>query len=801
MYRKLKIVLLLLCFSISAVFGQYRFQTPRHGFTSEKPAPNWEHSLLSGNGTTGIMVAGEPYREVINVSHALLYLPLNITDAKLPQGEHLDEIRTMLLNGEYKKASQFLNDLRKKSGFFVNIDFRDGNNPWYARDPFIPGFQIHIEQESDTGGTEYQRSVNFETGETFTEWKNGKGFFRRSAFVSRPDSLIVIRLTGSAKINASISFAEVPVSRGRDRGASADPFLLHEECFTELKPELTGQWLTFKARYRYSNIYNPYGGYEGVGKVINRGGTLRYLGGSVIATDVDELLVIVKIEPVPLKTESLADRLMTCIESKQTDYGHLLAEHVKVHGDLYNRVKLDLGGDPSDRALTSEQLIARSRQETTPPLAMLEQAFNAGRYNIISSTGINPPNLQGVWSGTWSAPWYGSFTSNGNLQVAIAFLLNGNTPSLMQSLFSWVERNLDGFRTSARELFNCRGFYIPVQMTTSWRTLDAHTGVPHTYGINVTAWIVKFYYEYYQYTGDMNFLKEKAYPLMKELAEFFEDFLTVERDGKFVFVPSYSPENVPSNTRTAASINATMDIMACKQLLQNCIQAATLLKEDKADIEKWNGMLSKMPEYRISDEGALCEWTWPGLNDNNDHRHVSHLYALYDEMPQEFKHSPELLRAVEKTIDLRLGFREKSPGMNFGLCLTGWVAAHTGNSQLTGKITDVLAKLYWTTGMGATHDPGHIFNMDICGGFPYLVAQCLAYSEPGYISLLPAKPDRWKQGKIEGLLLRGNVVLQSLSWNETSVEATLLSPHPAKVKVEYKGTVKTVKLQKNVPVK
>jgi hypothetical protein len=100
-----------------AAFAQYSFQTPRHGFISEKPASDWEHSLLSGNGTTGIMVAGDPYREVINVSHALLYLPLNITDAKLPQGEHPDEIRTMLLNGEYQKAGQFLNDLRKKAAF------------------------------------------------------------------------------------------------------------------------------------------------------------------------------------------------------------------------------------------------------------------------------------------------------------------------------------------------------------------------------------------------------------------------------------------------------------------------------------------------------------------------------------------------------------------------------------------------------------------------------------------------------------------------------------------------------------
>jgi hypothetical protein len=139
-------------------------------------------------------------------------------------------------------------------------------------------------------------------------------------------------------------------------------------------------------------------------------------------------------------------------------------------------------------------------------------------------------------------------------------------------------------------------------------------------------------------------------------------------------------------------------------------------------------------------------------------------------------------------------------GMNFGLCLTGWAAAHLGNKRLTGEITDDLAKFYWTTGMGSFHDPGLIFNVDACGGYPYLVAQCPAYSEPGYLKLLPALPDRWEKGTIEGLLLRGNVTLQKLEWDEKTVKITLSVPYSGNINVELGNQVKTLELIKDKSV-
>ena len=194
---------------------------------------------------------------------------------------------------------------------------------------------------------------------------------------------------------------------------------------------------------------------------------------------------------------------------------------------------------------------------------MIERAFDAGRYNIICSTGLNPPNLQGIWSGTWQPPWSGSFTVNGNLPCAISFLLTGNTPGLMEPYFAFYERMLPGFRENAKALFGTRGIHVPAQMTTSPRETDFSSQYPHCYWHSGAAWACHFFYDYYLHTGDERFLAERAYPLMKETAAFYEGFLTVtDQHGKLAFVPSYSPENSPADEKHPPTcINATMDVI------------------------------------------------------------------------------------------------------------------------------------------------------------------------------------------------------------------------------------------------
>ena len=330
-------------------------------------------------------------------------------------------------------------------------------------------------------------------------------------------------------------------------------------------------------------------------------------------------------------------------------------------------------------------------------------------------------------------------------------------------------------------------------MTTTPLETDFTPGYTHSYWTGGAGWAAQFYFDYYQHTGDKKFLADTGYPFMKEAALFLEDFLTIERNGQLVFNPSYSPENAPLGERNPpACINATVDIAITKQLLGNCIKAATLLKTDSYKIRQWKDMLAKLPGYQISKEGTFREWLWAGEEESNSHRHASHLYALYNDIPAEFR-SDSLRKAVAKTIALRMDFHKTKGGtMAFGMSQIGWSAAHIGSASLASEAINWQATNYWSDGMASFHDYRNLFNMDISGGFPYLVSQCLVYSEPGYLKLLPALPGNWKEGSIGGLKLRGNALLQELSWSGRSISLVLHAAERQRVTIELPGTIGTV---------
>ncbi|RYF79423.1 MAG: alpha-L-fucosidase, partial [Chitinophagaceae bacterium] len=337
--------------------------------------------------------------------------------------------------------------------------------------------------------------------------------------------------------------------------------------------------------------------------------------------------------------------------------------------------------------LNSDELLLKARSST--PAALIEQVFDAGRYNILSCTGTNPPNLQGLWSGTWAAPWSGDFTHDGNLATAMASTMSARMPELMDAFFSYHERFLPNYRDNAKRLFGTRGIHIPAH--TSDNGLDTDFGDVWclTFWTGAAGWTSKFFYDYYEYTGDKKFLAQRAYPFMKEAALFYEDFLKIGENGKYIFNPSYSPENNPLNNPSQATLNATMDVMIAKQLLRNCIAAAKILG-DKSKTGKWRMMLNKMPEYEVAKDGTLREWLWNGLEENHKHRHTSQLYALYDGVDPDFKYNEALLKAASNTIDQKIKFRIAEGGgeMAFGLVQLGLVAAHLQQGEKAGLMVD-----------------------------------------------------------------------------------------------------------------
>ena len=757
---------------------------PDRGFVSSQPATNWENALISGNGKFGALVYGQPLDETIVLNHARLFMPLHEPLPPVDTASHLKEIRQMLAAGEYQRAADFVVELSKKSGY--------AGKRW--TDPFVPAFDVRVKMVGNATVGNYLRSVDFATGVAAVSWSDERGAFQRQLFVSRPDDVVVLRIKGPKAGTVDCDLQLTPREPKGQGGWGAEKAF--KEGVKETIASAEDGWLTYRCSFR-KDWPGSLQGYEGVARVVTRGGTCKCENGKMIVRGADEVLVLTRIAMLKDFSKSQISPLKAGLSEIQRDFSELLARHTKVHGELFARARLDLGGG-ADRNLTSEELLAKSR-DVKYPAALLEKEFDAARYSVISSSGELFPNLQGIWSGTYGPPWSGDFTLNGNVQCAIGADLSGNLAECLLPFFSFLEAHMDDFRTNAKQLYGCRGIHVPSRASSTG--LNNHFDVtwPMTFWTCGAGWVSHFFYDYYLYTGDRQFLRERTLPFMKEAALFYEDFLVEGPDGKILFSPSYSPENHPANNPSQACINAAMDIGVARELLRNCIAASETLGVGADDIKRWRALLAKMPDYQISPEGAVKEWSTPLLEDNYAHRHASHLYALYDGLPEEIASNAPLLRAFEVALENRLNVRrvefaggkrpdERPPGeMAFGIVQQGLAAASLHKADDCGEVVSWLSHNYWRPNFVTTHNPGAIFNTDLCGGLPLLLIRMLVESQPGWIELLPALPKDWPAGKIEGIRARGQIEIRQLAWDASSVRAVLVSDVDRSVEVRFSG--------------
>jgi hypothetical protein len=635
--------------------------------------------------------------------------------------------------------------------------------------------------------TDYARSVDFETGEASVQWADRRGRFARRLFVSRADGAAVMSITGPGPGSVSCRLELRSREPGHER---------FRKNVREAKSAAEGEHLTY--RHRFTNAYpGSVHALEGVARVRTKGGSQRVEGSSLVVEGADEVLVLVDVSVIYEEEASWFERTKARLAGLSPDYERLRDRHAQIHGALFRRMRLDLGGG-ADHRLTTEELIAASSDER-PSRALIEKTFDAGRYNIISSTGELPPTLQGVWAGTWDPPWASDFTHNGNVPSAIASTLMGNTPELMLAYTSYVESIVPWLELNARRIFGARGVVLPSRSTTNGFNNALAPRFAGAFWVAGAPWAAHFFYDYYLYTGDRAFLAEHALPFMEKAAVFFEDYLFEGKDGRYVFSPTQSPENAPANTKSQATFNATMDVAAARELLTNLVAASRVLGVNQARVPVWEGMLKKMPPYLVGPEGAVKEWLTPALEDNHDHRHSSQLYALYDGMPPEIAESPELRAAFRRVIELKLerhwtDWQRKGGFMSFGLVQLGQAATSLGDRDLAYRSFLPLVNRYWLSNLASTHNYRSLFNMDVSGGMPAVLIKMLVASEPGSLHLLPALPAAWPEGAIEGVLCRGQIEVKRLEWRRRTVQATLVSGRAQPVVLRAPSAIKDVRV-------
>ena len=749
-------------------------KTPDRGFVTLKPGSTWEEALISGNGRHGALVYGQPVDETIVINHARLYLPLHPPLPPPDTGSRLAEIRELMAKGEYQRAADLVVEISKSEGYDAKR--------W--TDPFIPAFDLRVKMTGRDEPRNYARSVDFQTGVASVRWEEAQASYQRRLFVSRTEDVVALSITGPGKgqVTCTLALEQRPVL---GQGGWW-PDWQFTNGISEVSTSAEGPWLTYRSRFKRSWT-GSLRGYEGMARVVNRGGTLKVDGKQIQVADADEVLVLLRVSVLPDYARSQLPTLKRELAKLKPDFEWLLARHSKVHGRIFDRVRLDLGG-AADRGLTSEQLIAKSRVGATLP-ALLEKEFDAARYAVLSSSGELFPNLQGIWNGTWGPPWSADFTQNGNVQSAIAANLSANLAECMEPYFAYLESQVPQYRENARRLFGCRGIHVASRTSTHGLNNHFDATWPMTFWTAGAGWASHFFYDYYLYTGDREFLRKRALPFMKEAVLFYEDFLIDGPDGKYLFSPSYSPENNPGNNPSQACINATMDVSVAKELLRNCIAACRSLGTDVDKIRRWESMVAKMPEYQVNADGALKEWTTPFLNDNYAHRHCSHLYALFDGLPEEIATNQPLRQAFRVAVDKRVDFRRQNANgeMAFGAVQIGLAAASLGEAETCREVVDWLANLYWTPSLTSTHNSHSLFNTDICGGLPAVIIKMLVASEVGSLELLPALPSQWPKGRIEGVKARGQLTIRHLEWDGDRILLGLNSAVRQNLKLEAPG--------------
>ncbi|MBP7569745.1 MAG: glycoside hydrolase N-terminal domain-containing protein [Acidobacteria bacterium] len=747
-------------------------RVPERGFVSSEPADSWEHGLLSGNGSIGASVLGRPLDETVVFSHKRMFVPERPPLLPPPSGERLFEIRRLIDRGLYEQAARLASDAGEQKEFLYP-------------DPLMPAFDLKVRMGADRFVGGYQRSTNFETGETAVRWTDARGAFERRLFVSRADGVAIMRIAGPAAGTVACRLELAPREPGHARfKANVD----------ELAVAADPPYLTY--RNGFVNAYpGSIHGLEGVARVVSRNGGISREGRALVVTGADEVLIYVDISVLDEFKQPRFDEAKARLQRLPEDYDALLGRHAKLHGELFSRMRLDLGGG-SDHRLTTEALIARST-DAEPSRALIEKEFDAGRYNIISSISDLPPTLQGVWAGTYDPPWASDFTHNGNVPSAIASLLMGNTPELMLAYTSYMEWLVPYLEVNAKRIFNARGIVLPSRSTTTGYNNAFNPSFAGAYWVGGTPWAAHFFYDYYLYTGDRAFLADHALPFMEKAAAFFEDYLYEGPDGKYVFSPTQSPENTPRNSNSQATLNATMDVAAAKELLENTIAASRALGVNAAKIPVWEKMLARMPEYAVNEDGAIKEWLSPKFDDNYNHRHSSQLYPLFDGMPKEIQADPKLQAAFRKLIELKLDRHwtnwEKQGGfMSFGLVQLGQAATSLGDAELAYRCLVPLVNRYWLSNLASTHNYRSLFNTDISGGMPAVLIKMLVASDPGVVSLLPALPKAWPSGTIEGVLCRGQIEVERLHWDGKAIQAVLRSSVRQEVRLVAPGPIQAI---------
>ena len=738
----------------------------------------WRDALPVGNGEIGASMYGAVHNECILLNHEDLW-----ADSKkepLPDiSSFLPDVREMLLKGNVHEAQDYLTNK------LINANYET-----IVASP-LPLGDLIINHPITTGFANYSRVLDMETGEAATFWNDNGTNFSRKLFVSRADNIVVLRLDSGKTGGLNGIALKLDI---HDKSNSFKPFGLGVEQLPERVDSYAESDYIF-----YAADYPGLDDFGAVARLICQDGTAESSKDGILLHDVTSCTVLISLFANSNRDKEWK-RNRDLLSTFKYSYEKLLERHSSLHRKLFLSSEFSVKGSKKEHNKTNEDLLLDAYR-TKMPDALLEKMWSFGRYLLISACreSGHPCPLLGLWHGDYRAYW--SFHMlNENLQMIYWMALSGNMPELLLSVFDYYESMMNDFRLNAKNLFGCRGIFIPAVTTPNVGTVQCI--LPHI--LNWTAgaaWLCQHYYEYYLYTNDMSFLKNRALPVMRDAALFYEDFLIKDKNGLLMSIPSVSPENTPGNyydgnsiTGLAVTINATMDIAAVRELLTNLLEGCKLTDMYTESTSVWQEMLCSLPPYEANDDGAVKEWLHPMFDDNYHHRHLSHIYALFpgkeiisEDDPKQFD---MFVNAVEKRLIIGL-----SQQTSWSLAHMAAIFARIGDGSRGLECLNNITRAMVMNNLFTAHNDWRNmgiglymasapFQIDANMGFTAAINEMLIFSRGELIKILPALPDAWQSGQITGLAAHGKITVD-IFWNPDTISVKLKTEKEAKIRLIF----------------